>query len=80
MVNVVVRYFAVLREQRGLDSENVATDSATLRALYIDLADRHGFRLPVGVVRYAVNGTFVDQDRPLTDGDEVVFVPPVAGG
>jgi molybdopterin synthase sulfur carrier subunit len=27
-----------------------------------------------------VNAEFSDWSRPLADGDEVVFIPPVAGG
>ena len=28
----------------------------------------------------AVNRSYARSDRPLTDGDEVAFIPPVAGG
>ena len=29
---------------------------------------------------YAVNQNYVDASHPLSDGDEVVFIPPVSGG
>jgi molybdopterin converting factor subunit 1 len=32
------------------------------------------------VVRFIVNGEFVGGDEPLREGDELAFVPPVAGG
>lgn len=31
-------------------------------------------------IRCAVNGTLVQGDVPLRDGDEVAFLPPVSGG
>ena len=33
-----------------------------------------------GVVRFARNGTYVQTDEPLADGDELAVIPPVAGG
>lgn len=32
------------------------------------------------VVRFLINSEFVSGDEPLRDGDELAFVPPVAGG
>jgi molybdopterin synthase catalytic subunit len=32
------------------------------------------------VTRFLVNSEFVDGNEPLRDGDELAFVPPVAGG
>ena len=43
---VRVRYFAVLRDQRGLGEESVATEASTAAELYEELARRHGFTLP----------------------------------
>mgnify|MGYP002262959880 CR=1 FL=1 len=48
--------------------------------LYAELAARHGFRLAQTQVKVAVNSTFADWNRALAEGDEVVFIPPVAGG
>jgi molybdopterin converting factor subunit 1 len=31
-------------------------------------------------LRMAVNGSYVDGDAPVGDGDEVALIPPVAGG
>jgi len=80
MVTVEVRYYAVLREQAGRESERFATDVSTVRDLFADRARHYGFRLPGAVVRFAVNGRFVGPEHVLNEGDEVVFVPPVAGG
>lgn len=75
-----MRYFALFREQRGLDAEALATSAATPQALYAELSARHGFSLPSDSVRVAVNDRFVAMDTPLNDSDTVVFIPPVGGG
>jgi len=31
-------------------------------------------------IRIAVNGSYVELDAPVADGDEVALIPPVAGG
>jgi molybdopterin converting factor subunit 1 len=77
---VRVRYFAVLRDQRGLAEESVATGAATASALYEELAARHGFTLPADRLRVAVNDEFQPWSAPVRDADLVVFIPPVAGG
>jgi molybdopterin converting factor subunit 1 len=80
MPRVQLRYFALLREQAGRQAETVETSAATPAALYAELAARHGFRLGAAQLRVAVNASFSDWEQPLRDGDEVVFIPPVAGG
>ena len=80
MLRLQLRYYALLREEAGRQSESVETAAATPAALYAELAARHGFRLPASQLRVAVNSAFADWERPLRDGDEVVFIPPVAGG
>lgn len=80
MIRVQVQYFAILREQRGLREEVLATPAATPAALYEELRSRHAFTLPGDRVRAAVNDAFVPSDAPLREGDRVVFIPPVAGG
>ena len=80
MITVSTQYFAILREQRGLTKETLQTEATTPGALYAELKDRHRFTLPGDRIRAAVNGEFVASTDALSDGDEVVFIPPVAGG
>lgn len=77
---VRVQYFAILREQAGRGSEALATTAATPAELYDELRGLRGLALPRAMLRVAVNEEFCDWDRPLEDGDHVVFIPPVAGG
>lgn len=80
MKSITVKYFAILREQRGTAEESLSTDATDAQSLYEELQTQHGFTLPVDRLRAAVNGEFQPWPAPLTEGDEVVFIPPVAGG
>lgn len=80
MLSVTVEFFAQLREQAGRSREPVATAAGDLAGLYAQLRARHGFTLAQAQLKVAVNAAFADWDRPLADGDVVVFIPPVAGG
>jgi molybdopterin converting factor subunit 1 len=80
MALIHLRYYALLREQAGRQTETVDTAARTPEALYAELAARHGFRLAQSQVKVAVNASFTDWSTTLAEGDEVVFIPPVAGG
>ena len=75
-----VQYFALLREQAGRRDEAVTTSAATPRELFAELASRHAFTLAPEHLKVAVNAEFCDWSRPLNADDQVVFIPPVAGG
>lgn len=75
-----VVYYALLREQAGLPEESVTTHAESPAELYRELARRHGFTLAPSQLRAAINGDFASFDAALAAGDEVVFIPPVAGG
>ena len=77
---IVVQYYALLREERGLGQETLKTSAATAVKLYNELKAQHGFRLSVDRLRLAINNQFVPWTTPLNNGDTVVFIPPVAGG
>ncbi len=77
---VHVLYFAKLRESRGLDEEKVETLACTPAGLYEELRFRHRLPLEIGSLRAARNGDFCEWDELISDGDEIVFIPPVAGG
>jgi molybdopterin converting factor subunit 1 len=77
---VHVRYFAILRDQRGQSEEKIATAAATAGELYHELRARHHFSLPAERLRVAVNDEFAPWTAALSDGDTLAFIPPVAGG
>lgn len=75
-MHVDVRYYAMLKERRGLDTERVEVPGGTTaRALYEQL-----FAEPRVPVQAAVAHAMVPLDTELHEGDEVVFLPPVGGG
>lgn len=75
-----VQYFALMREQAGRSEETLETAATTPAELYGELATRYGFTLAREQLKVAVNSEFSEWSRPLAAGDDVVFIPPVAGG
>jgi len=79
VMEIEVRYFAGLREQRGCESEKVEVqDGETVSGLYRRL-------FPPGPqgsmpVMFAVNQEYVSAARVLKAGEEVAFIPPLGGG
>lgn len=80
MNKVDIQYFALLREERGMEKESLTTDCKTLGDLYLYLKDKHHFSLPLDMIQVAVNDEFSHLHHEITDGIRVVFIPPVAGG
>jgi len=79
-MNITIHYYALMREQAGKSTETIETEVANSRALYQHLCARYPFTLDLSQLRVAINGAFADVDTPLSEGAEVVFIPPVAGG
>ena len=74
-------FFAALRDaaqtaERSftVQAETLSVD-ALLRELRVDLPE-----IDRPDVRVAVNHEFVSRDHQISDGDEIAFIPPVAGG
>lgn len=81
-MQIQVRYFAVFRERLGRESETIELPAgARVGAALELLASRHdAVRALRGRFQIAVNQEMVRDDAPLADGDELVLIPPVAGG
>jgi molybdopterin synthase sulfur carrier subunit len=79
-MNYRLLYFASLSDAAGRAEETVASDARDARALYAELAARHGFKFTPERLRVAVNGAFTDWNHRLADNDEVAYLPPVSGG
>ncbi|HVM31347.1 MAG TPA: molybdopterin converting factor subunit 1 [Candidatus Limnocylindrales bacterium] len=77
-----LRLFAMLRERAGWREQalNLA-DGATVNDAWRAAVDAAPAIAGFGdIVRFALNGRYVDPAEPLADGDEVAIIPPVAGG
>jgi molybdopterin synthase sulfur carrier subunit len=75
-----VRLYALLREHAGRAELVWTSRAATPEALFNELQQHHRWPWPRHAFRAAVNDTFCAWDHPLQAGDEVAFIPPVAGG
>ncbi|MBY4676832.1 molybdopterin converting factor subunit 1 [Marinobacterium arenosum] len=79
-------YFARIREQLGLDSEQlplpagVTTVGQLIEHLVAERGPRWAEVLQAPNLLVAVNQEMVDPQQPLGESDEVAFFPPVTGG
>ncbi|HSK28680.1 MAG TPA: molybdopterin converting factor subunit 1 [Candidatus Limnocylindria bacterium] len=81
-MKVRVKFFAILRERAGAaEATKDIQDGSTVADLWRGLQQDYP-KLDVPGIRllYAVNQNYVGMEHPLSDGDEVVFIPPVSGG
>jgi len=79
-MKINITYFAILQDERGVSSEVLETPAQTPAEIYRLLKESYNFSLTQCRLKVAVNDDFADWDTLLKDGDNVVFIPPVAGG
>jgi molybdopterin synthase catalytic subunit len=81
-VRVRLLYFASFREHAGRAEEaRTLPDGATVSDLWRILgAEVPHFAAFAAMPPAAVNLEYASADRALREGDEVTFLPPVAGG
>ena len=80
MNRLSVRYFAAFRDATGIDREEVRSAAGTPGELFGECAARFERLHSHSAALVAINDEMCDWDAPLSDGDEVLFFPPVAGG
>lgn len=81
-MKVRLLFFAVLRDITGSDGRELALpDGTTARTVWQSLRDEypklHDYVQPPMT---AINEAYAAPDTVLNDGDELAFIPPVAGG
>jgi sulfur-carrier protein len=79
MPSINVKYFALLKEKAGIDSE-VLDFEGSHAELYQILSSKYSFSLPSEMVQVAANDEFVSMSSLVTEHSKIVFIPPVAGG
>jgi molybdopterin converting factor subunit 1 len=81
-VRVTVRLFARLRELVGAgELQRDAAEGATVAGVWDSLAREYPAIAPYAVsLSCAVNAEYARMTTPLSEGDEVAFLPPVSGG
>jgi len=80
MKTITVRYFALFREQAGVDEETLTLEASTAADVFEFTKPRHGSAEPSGHCKVAINDVMADWSTPVEDGDTVLLFPPVAGG
>jgi molybdopterin converting factor subunit 1 len=81
-MQVRLLFFAVLRDVAGTDVRELTLEHGTTpRSVWNGLrAEFEKLRDFVEPPMAAVNEEYASADAPLHDGDELAFIPPVAGG
>jgi molybdopterin converting factor subunit 1 len=81
-MKVRVKFFAILRERAGTAEQTRELPHASTVADLWEALKRDHPKLDVAGIRllYAVNQNYVGPEYHLSDGDEIVFIPPVSGG
>ncbi|MEP7360791.1 MAG: molybdenum cofactor biosynthesis protein MoaE [Chloroflexota bacterium] len=81
-MKVNVRLFAILRQQAGWRERSLElADGATIEDAWQALVTLAPAIAPSReIVRFARNREYTSADTRLEDGDELVLIPPVAGG
>ncbi|MGP9687903.1 MoaD/ThiS family protein [Psychrobacter sp. AOP22-C1-C5] len=80
-MNINVLYFASLADEANCQQETVTVQQSTsLTELYEQLCQKHRFSRPQSELRVAINDYFAKWTDQINDGDNVVFITPVAGG
>ena len=81
-MRVRLLYFAVLRDIAGASTADIELpDGARAADVWEQLRGRHrelaAYKQPPMI---AINEEYVEPHQVLRDGDELAFIPPVAGG
>lgn len=81
-ITITVKLFAAYQEAYGVPELRLTVPTGTS---VMDIRDRLIAEHPEleewrPVTQFGVNLEFVPPETPLTEGDEVVLIPPVSGG
>ncbi|HNW44540.1 MAG TPA: MoaD/ThiS family protein [Elusimicrobiales bacterium] len=77
---VTVRYFALIGERRGIQTEAYETSADTARQLLHELQAGSVIPLTTNISKASINDKFVDWDALIKDGDLVTLISPFSGG
>lgn len=82
LISLTVKLFAAYQEAYGLTEINLEMPAGSPVGAVLDyIVDSHPeLEKWRTVTRFGVNLQFVPADTPLSEGDEVVLIPPVSGG
>lgn len=79
-MNINIKYFAALRESAGKSSEVISIDAKSVEEVYNHLNELYSFSVDRHHLKVAINEEYADFSDSISEGDTLVFIPPVAGG
>lgn len=79
-MKIRVLYFASLREKLGRAADDLEVPAGATPRAVLDQVLGEKLAQYRAAVAFSVNHEYTPGDRPLCDGDEVAFLPPVSGG
>ena len=75
-----IQYYAILRIERGEPGDHMTTEATNALELYNELRTQHGFSLGPKDFKVVINNVFGGLDSTISDGDKLMFIPPISGG
>lgn len=81
-MKISVQYFAIYQELMGVSSEEITLEEGTTISNLFSSKTKD-LESPQSLLEstvFALNSEYVEADTVLSDGDELVFIPPVSGG
>ena len=79
-MKIKVKYFALVGERRGVQTDDYETEAATARQLLREIEASKKIPLTTNISKAMVNNRFVEWDEPIRDGDLVTLLSPFSGG
>lgn len=81
-MKITLLYFAQLKDQLRRDREvlNLGNRASPEEVLHLLFPEAHKREAMKRHLRVAINSEYAGMGDLLHDGDEVIFIPPVAGG
>lgn len=77
---IKVRYFALVGEKRGIQTDDYETSASTARELLHEIEASRVIPLTTNITKAVINDKFSDWDDPIKDGDLVTLLSPFSGG
>jgi len=79
MIEIHLTYFASLRERFGKSKETLRGEFRTPKDVFERISE-NSENLELNHFKVAINDSYSSFDAVLKDGDQICFIPPVAGG
>jgi len=83
---VIIKYFAWIKDKVGCEQEEINLPAeVTNVGMLIDWLSRRGPQYEqafefIEVIKVVVNQGYVQNNHVINNDDEVIFIPPIAGG